>query len=88
MQAAPNGRVILGVERAPADVDVDERGGGTQNRQPRRKRRRAPSANKNVASMRANVEVDRHAAALRRKTYAPAHGLRRNAVACPRRTTC
>lgn len=35
-----------------------------------------------------NVGVDRHAPALRRRTYAPAHGLRRNAGACPRRTTC
>jgi hypothetical protein len=35
-----------------------------------------------------NVGVDRHAAALRRETYAPAHGSRRNAAAFPRRTTC
>ncbi|MCY1557533.1 hypothetical protein D9M68_943890 [compost metagenome] len=38
--------------------------------------------------MMSNVGVDRHAAALRRKAYAPAHGLRRKAAACPRRTTC
>lgn len=36
----------------------------------------------------ANVGVDRHAVALRRKVQAPAHGLRRNAGACPRRTSC
>jgi hypothetical protein len=35
-----------------------------------------------------NVGVDRHAAALRRKTYAPAHNLRCNATANPCRTTC
>jgi transposase len=39
-------------------------------------------------SMSSNVGVDRHAAALRRETYALAHGSRRNAAACPRRTTC
>ena len=38
--------------------------------------------------LRHNVGVDRRAVALRRKTYAPAHGLWRNAAACPRRTTC
>src|SRR5690242_3066127 len=35
-----------------------------------------------------NVGVDRHAPARRRETYAPAHGLRRLAGACPCRTTC
>ena len=39
-------------------------------------------------SVRHNVGVDRHAPARRRETYAPAHGLRRLAGACPRRTTC
>jgi hypothetical protein len=38
--------------------------------------------------VRHNVGVDRHAAALRRETYAPAHSSRRNAAACPCRTTC
>jgi hypothetical protein len=38
--------------------------------------------------VRSNVGVDRHATALRREAYAHLHALRRNAVACPRRTTC
>jgi hypothetical protein len=39
-------------------------------------------------SSRPNVGVDRHAAALRRKPCAGAYVFRRNAAACPRRTTC
>jgi hypothetical protein len=38
--------------------------------------------------VRPNVGVDRHARARRRDTYDPAHGSRRLAGACPRRTTC
>jgi hypothetical protein len=37
---------------------------------------------------RPNVGVDRHAVALRREAYAHQHALRRNAAACPCRTTC
>jgi hypothetical protein len=38
--------------------------------------------------MSVNVGVGRHAAALRREAYAHQHASRRNAAACPRRTTC
>ena len=35
-----------------------------------------------------NVGVDRRAVALRREAYAHLHAARRNAAACPCRTTC
>ena len=38
--------------------------------------------------LRHNVGVDRRAAALRHGAYAHQHASRRNAAACPRRTTC
>src|SRR5690349_18961867 len=41
-----------------------------------------------VTIVRSNVGVDRHAVALRREAYAHLHDSRRNAAACPCRTTC
>src|SRR5690606_17086804 len=49
---------------------------------------RACESRQLACPLRDNVGVDRHAAALRRETYASAHVPRRNAAACPCRTTC